>query len=76
MDDSKKLIKIMCALRMEEVRKLSPEDQSEVIYACMRGAADMLGDLGFDPNIVAHVTRDVGFDLTELDGGPAQTFKP
>jgi hypothetical protein len=63
-------LKITCALPVADVQKLSPEDQADAAYGLLGWAADALGELGFDPSIIAHVTMDLGNALVELAGQP------
>jgi hypothetical protein len=67
--------KITCGLTPDDVRKLPAAQQADAIHEVLGGATDALGDLGFDLNVIAHVTWDLAHELVNLDGGPPKVFR-
>jgi hypothetical protein len=55
-----------------EVKKLSAVEQATSIHKLFTNAAEVLFNFGFNPQIIAEVTEELGFQLRKPYSGPRQ----
>jgi hypothetical protein len=68
-------LEVACSLPAAEVRGLSAEDQADAAHALLGRVTTRLADFGFDPNIIATVTSDLGYELAKADGKPSRVVR-